>query len=81
MFEHRGVVHNVRLLNEDEDYEAAYTFYLFCEKCREKLDNASLDKWLVIGFPLVLNCDRCGSHIVVNFLELDTQVDSLNDRS
>jgi hypothetical protein len=52
MFEHRGVVHDVCLLNEGEDYEAAYTFDLFCEKCRKKLDNASLDKWLVIGFSI-----------------------------
>jgi NAD-dependent SIR2 family protein deacetylase len=77
MFEQRNVVLDVSLLKKGDDYEAVYSIDLFCEKCSAKLDNAQLDKWLEIGFPLVLKCLRCGNHMVVNFGEIEDQIKPL----
>jgi hypothetical protein len=71
----------VKLIACADDGETVYAVELACETCGEKLDNAPLDLWLTREFPLVHKCRRCGGHTVVNFVELETQIDHANERS
>jgi hypothetical protein len=77
MFRLTNILFSIHLISQVEDYEAVYTIDIYCATCSFDLRDMPLDKWLEIGFPLVLRCPQCNSHTMINFYELETQLDQL----